>query len=57
MMGPAPDITGFEQGGVNSGGYYKLYNNNQLEPDQISCFEVNLNSSVESAIGQADDVI
>ena len=27
MLGPARDTTGFEQGGINSGDFYKLYNN------------------------------
>ena len=29
-MGPAEDHTGFEQGGINSSDFYKLYNNEQL---------------------------
>ena len=29
-MGPAEDVTGFEQGGINSSDFYKLYNNEQL---------------------------
>ena len=29
-MGPAEDVTGFEQGGINSSDYYTLYNNIQL---------------------------
>ena len=36
MLGPARDITGFEQGGVNSSDYYKLYNNKQLMCAQSS---------------------
>ena len=57
MLGPAQDITGFEQGGINSGDYYKLYNNTQLSGAQSSCLGVNIGSSTISAIGQADDVI
>ena len=34
MMGPAKDDTGFEQGGINSSDYYKLYNNEQLTTAQ-----------------------
>ena len=30
-MGPATDVTGFEQGGINSSDYYKMYNNEQLD--------------------------
>ena len=56
-MGPATDITGFEQGGVNSSDYYKLYNNEQLNSAQESRLGVNIGSDVISAIGQADDVI
>ena len=57
LLGPAPDETGFEQGGINSSDYYKLYNNEQLETAQASCLGVDLGSSVVSAIGQADDVL
>ena len=57
MLGPAQDITGFEQGGINSGDFYKLYNNSQLRTAQSSCLGVDIKSSVVSAIGQADDVV
>ena len=57
MMGPAHDQTGFEQGGINSGDYYKLYNNEQLKSAQNSQLGVDIGSSTISAIGQADDVI
>ena len=57
MIGPAHDVTGFEQGGINSGDFYKLYNNEQLIRAQASCLGVNIKSSVISAVGQADDVI
>ena len=57
MMGPAKDITGFEQGGVNSSDYYKLYNNEQLKSAQHSKLGVDIGSNVISAVGQADDVI
>ena len=57
MLGPASDITGFEQGGINSGDYYKLYNNSQLKSAQSSCLGVDMSSSTVSAVGQADDVI
>ena len=56
LLGPAVDETGFEQGGINSGDYYKLYNNEQLDTAQSSCLGVDLGSCVISAIGQADDV-
>ena len=36
LLGPATDETGFEQGGINSSDYYKLYNNEQLETAQPS---------------------
>ena len=57
MLGPAVDATGFEQGGVNSGDFYKLYNNEQLKSAQASSLGVDIGSSIVSAIGQADDVI
>ena len=56
-MGPAGDDTGFEQGGINSSDFYKLYNNEQLASSQRSRLGVNIRSSVISSIGQADDVI
>ena len=56
-MGPSADITGFEQGAVNSSDYYKLYNNEQLKTAQESKLGVDIGSMVISAIGQADDVI
>ena len=57
QMGPAKDITGFEQGGLNSGDFYKNYNNEQLKTAQKSELGVNLKSTTISAIGDADDVI
>ena len=57
MLGPAKDMTGVEQGGINSGDYYKLYNNSQLKTAQSSSLGVDINSSIVSAVGQADDVI
>ena len=56
-MGPAHDDTGFEQGGINSSDFYKLYNNEQLKSAQSSGLGVNIESSVISAVGQADDVL
>ena len=56
-MGPSEDITGFEQGGVNSSDYYKLYNNEQLAVAQDSALGADMGSSIISAVGQADDVI
>ena len=57
MLGPGSDCTGFEQGGINSGDFYKLYNNEQLKCCQASSLGADIGSSVVSAIGQADDVI
>ena len=57
MLGPAKDSTGFEQGGINSGDFYKLYNNEQLKSAQASNLGVNIGSSTISGIGEADDVI
>ena len=56
-MGPSEDITGFEQGGVNSSDYYKLYNNEQLTAAQESALGADIGSSIISAVGQADDVV
>ena len=57
MLGPALDKTGFEQGGITSGDFYKLYNNSQLKRAQSSALGVDIGSSTVSAIGQADDVL
>ena len=57
MMGPAKDNTGFEQGGINSSDFYKLYNNTQLKQAQESEIGIDIESCVISAVGQADDVI
>ena len=56
-MGPAKDVTGFEQGGMNSSDFYKLYNNEQLTVAQSSGLGVDIGSGVISAVGQADDVV
>ena len=56
-MGPAKDKTGFEQGGINSSDYYKLYNNEQLVTAQGSDLGIDMGSAVISAVGQADDVL
>ena len=57
LLGPATDGTGFEQGGINSSDFYKLYNNEQLNTAQASGLGVDLGSCVISGIGQADDVM
>ena len=57
MFGPPKDTTSFEQGGINSGDFYKLYNNEQLKNAQASGLGVNIGSSIVSGIGQADDVM
>ena len=67
LLGPSEDITGFEQGGINSSDYYKLYNNDQLKAAQASHLGVHMGIShddptepkklIVSAIGQADDVV
>ena len=57
LMGPSKDDTGFEQGGINSGDFYKMYNNEQLKTAQKSELGVNIGSSTISAAGQADDVM
>ena len=57
VMGPAKDGTGFEQGGINSSDFYKLYNNEQLKSAQDSKLGVDIESQVISGVGQADDVM
>ena len=42
LMGPSPDVTGFEQGGINSSDWYKLYNNEHLLTSQNSNLGVNI---------------
>jgi hypothetical protein len=57
LMGPGRDGTGFEQGGINSGDFYKLYNNEQLNTAQDLDLGVDMGSCTVGAIGQADDVL
>ena len=57
LMGPSRDSTGFEQGGINSSEFYKLYNNQQLETAQMSELGVGMRNTTISATGQADDVV
>ena len=57
VLGPSRDITGFEQGGINSGDYYKLYNNEQLKQAHASMLGVCIGSTTISAVGEADDVV
>ena len=57
-MGPISDQVGVEQGGVNSGDYYKIYARNQLMMAQKSCLGVRLSKDIViSAVGQADDTV
>ena len=57
LLGPSTDTTGFEQGGINSSDFYKLYNNEQLATAQASTLGVDIGSTIVSAVGQADDVV
>ena len=57
LMGPAKDLTGVEQGGVLSGDFYKVHNNEQHESAQKSKQGVDIGSSIISAASQADDVL
>ena len=58
LMGPINDEVGVEQGGVNSGDFYKIYAKNQLQMAQDSKLGVKLPGDiVVSAIGQADDTV
>ena len=56
LMGPIHDEHGFEQGGINSGDLYKIYNNELFKTAQASNQGVDLgNELIISAVGQADD--
>jgi hypothetical protein len=56
LMGPISDQVGVEQGGVNSGDFYKIYARSQLQMAQDSSLGVKLSRDlIISAIGQADD--
>ena len=55
LMGPIMDLLGVEQGGINSDRLYKLANNDQLTVAQHSNLGIDIQSSIISAIGQADD--
>jgi hypothetical protein len=55
-MGQISDQVGVEQGGVNSGDFYKIYARSQLQMAQDSSLGVKLSRDlIISAIGQADD--
>ena len=57
-MGPVLDEQGVEQGGVNSGDFYKIYGKSQLQMAQGSALGVELfRDLIISAIGQADDTL
>ena len=58
IMGPIFDEFGLEQGGVNSGDFYKLYNNDLLKSTQKSEQGVNLAPNLSiSSVGMADDTV
>ena len=50
VMGPAQDTTGFEQVGVNSSEYYKLYHNKQLTTAQKSLLGADIGSQEIAAV-------
>ena len=57
LMGPTLDNIGFEQGGIGSSDYYKIYSKSHLSTTQASKLGTNLGSSVVSSVGLADDTI
>ena len=58
LMGPIQDEKGVEQGGSNSGEFYKIFGKTQLTLAQSSKLGVKLpGDTTISAIGQADDTI
>ena len=57
LMETCKDDTGVEQGGVSSGDFYKVHNNEQLISAQSSQQGVDIGSNIISSVGQADDVL
>ena len=57
LMGPIEDEIGLEQGGCNSGDYYKVFARSQLDSCQRSGLGVRLFTDTVSAIGEADDTV
>ena len=57
LMGPIKDELGVEQGGANSGDFYKIFGKEQLSTAQASELGVVLSDQIISAIGQADDTV
>ena len=58
IMGPILDEFGLEQGGPNSGDFYKLYNNDLLKTTQKSEQGIKLDSDLcISSVGLADDTV
>ena len=55
-MGPIKNL-GVEQGGANSGDYYKIFGKEQLSAAQASGLGVALFDQIISSIGQADDTV
>ena len=55
LVGPIFDEQGVEQGGINSGEFYKIFGKEQLENAQISGLGVPVYDLIISGIGQADD--
>ena len=57
LMGPIEDQLGVEQGGINSGEYYKIFGKEQLASAQSTKLGVRLWDQNVAAIGQADDTV
>ena len=57
LMGPIKDELGVEQGGANSGDYYKIFGKEQLTMAQSSGLGIPLGPDTISAIGDADDTV
>ena len=57
LMGPIVDELGVEQGGINSGDFYKIFGKEQLSSAQASKLGVFLGKQNIAAIGQADDTV
>ena len=57
LMGPIRDELGVEQGGVNSGDFYKIFGKRQLSDAQASGLGVPMGDTIISAIGDADDSV
>ena len=55
-MGPIHDRRGVEQGGVNSGEQFQVFNTEELATTQSSGLGLDMGGVSVGSIGQADDI-